>query len=532
MTQDIRSPFRTQANLASPRPGNTNISATNDKTESSSHLPTTAHIDSDDHDKGNMSIATSTSDGADSGMDIEVVRQQGQQGLAVAAATTSHNKANDDRGRPQTLSGPSDSSADSIVDRASLRSHAAFLETETTNVKALVASLRAERDTMTSEAQNLRNRLENATTEAAGQRAATEEIDRELHRLRSQNKQFDAARMRAEAAAMESNEQREQMEVMMQDAWTKLSALAKSEAIIEADKNRLTQVVESTTAELLSCQGELHRTTTTEQQAKARAQLLVTQLAALQQEMGNIVTASHELQDKLDDRNAYAAAIFAQLGVAQKSLEIEARHHEHSRHLLEKQTKLVNEQRMEIELWRTRLAETETSKEHIQQQLTINLAAAAELQATLQRTEAALVTEATAHSQCRQECERQTCNINELQRTVEETGRSVEHWRAQFTNEHVALTKMQELEVQLRGEVKAANARATAAQRELSKHRELISYINQLSAGAEGEAGKDKARRLSLALSQESREESVDMDVDNVGTAAKSIKSNPIQDPK
>ena len=44
---------------------------------------------------------------------------------------------------------------------------------------------------------------------------------------------------------------------------------------------------------------------------------------------------------------------------------------------------------------------------------------------------------------------------------------------------------------------------AVAARDELSKHRQLISYINQLSAGAEGPAGVQKARRLSDALSQE-----------------------------
>ena len=533
MTQDIISPFRTRTAYASPQHDNTN-----NKPSSSSHPPTVVHIDNDDKDKGNMSIATNTSDGADSGMDVEVARQQGQEGLAFAttAATSSNKKTNGNSGRPlPALSESSGSSADSIIDHATLRSQIAFLESETANAKALVASLRADRDAMTTEAHNLRSLMEVATVDAAGQCAVTEEVDRELHRLRQQNRQLDEARVRAEAMAVESNEQREQMEVMMQEAWTKLSELAKTEATLEADKNRLTQIVESTTTELLSCQGDLHRTVTTEQQATARAQLLVTQLASLQQEIGNLLFTTNELQDKVNDRTTYADAIFAQLGVAQSSLDKETRRHDQSRHRLEIQIGLVEEQRMEIELWRTQLAEAETSKSRIQQQLTNNLKATAELQSKLQRTEAELVKESTAHSQRRQECERQIDTINDLQRTVEETGRLVEHWRAQFTSEHEALTKIQELEVQLRDEIKSANTRATTAQRELSKHRELISYINQLSAGAEGEAGKDKARRLSLALSQETHEqESVDMDVDTCGITAKPTKnnSNPSQVPK
>jgi hypothetical protein len=107
---------------------------------------------------------------------------------------------------------------------------------------------------------------------------------------------------------------------------------------------------------------------------------------------------------------------------------------------------------------------------------------------------------------------------------------SVAQWRGRCEGERAARERLEAVEATLRAEVRTAKARADTAQLDLRKHRELILYINkvcvyfccnvcfdlsdtlpflcrgQLSAGAEGEAGKEKARRLSMKLSQEDRD--------------------------
>ena len=85
---------------------------------------------------------------------------------------------------------------------------------------------------------------------------------------------------------------------------------------------------------------------------------------------------------------------------------------------------------------------------------------------------------------------------------VEEMEATVKEWEEKFINAECTYREEREIqqmrEKELREELEENISRGDNAENDLLKHKELISFINKLSA--EGEAGRAKARRLSAAV--------------------------------
>lgn len=455
----------------------------------------------DEHDDAEMSVATN---GSDADVDIGGMDVEGAAPTACPAPVAIHSARSTHSLSPALVS-PSVSAVDADVatDRAALLARVAMLESQAAGTISQLAALRGERDCALKGSEQLRFRLEAAAVDSAGLRAAVDAVHEEAQRQAEQIQSLQMAKARAECTAQESDNRRSEAEALLQEAWTKLSALAKLEAAQGSENRRLSQLAEATAAELRVCQDELRQAVSAEKQASGRAAHLAASTEPLQKKYAALSSVAQEVRDQLSDSKAQVACLSAQVTSLQGSLEVEARGHEQCRRSAETQAS-------EVHVWRTRHEEEERAhrlSESVcrdqQQQLEVRTADVAKLQTAVRRLETAVEEETCAHQRSREQCQGHLAEIQELQSVHEELEQAVAHWHSEFDREHDALEEQQRVADTLRTELKAARGRADAAQNELSKHRELILFINKLSAGAEGETGKETARRLSLALSQD-----------------------------
>lgn len=385
--------------------------------------------------------------------------------------------------------------------------------------------LRQARDKLVLDNGVLNDRCGCITTEALGYQSRAVHGETEISTLQISVQILEREKDQALSALSVAEHRRQEQDVLLQEAWIRLSALAKKEAATMIINDQLEKEIMKTsskanraTAKLSVCEGK-------EAELTSRLEGVRVQLTDLQSVLQERMLSALKYEDDIRELTAQNKALTT------GSKDLSAGLINEAERLIETK-RALNDVKNELhcrenELTLSRAANTQNQEmiSKITDKLsTLNFnhdclnEKYEDLTRELEDTNDKLVEEQERASDLERVLEDTRDRLTKEQERANDLEQTVEDWKDRFhkgeEDKEIAIAKHNEIQAKLREDMEAAatandeiqtNLRAQldenilrgdTAAGELLKHKELISMINKLSA--EGEAGRVKARRISM----------------------------------
>jgi chromosome segregation ATPase len=385
--------------------------------------------------------------------------------------------------------------------------------------------LRQARDKLVLDNGVLNDRCGCITTEALGYQSRAVHGETENSTLQISVQTLEREKDQALSALSVAEHRREEQEVLLQEAWIRLSALAKKEAAtmlindqLEKEILKTSSKANTATAKLSVCEGK-------EAELTSRLEGVRVQLTDLQSVLQERTLSALKYEDDIRDLTANNKALTAGSKDLSAGLISESQRLIETKRVLSDTKNELHDRESELSLSRAENTQNLEVLSKVTDELgTLNInhdcltEKYEDSRRELEETNDKLAEEQERASELERVLEDTRDKLTEEQEKARDLERTVEEWKDQFhkeeENKEIALTKHNEMQAKLREDMEAAatandeiqtNLRAQldenilrgdTAAGELLKHKELISMINKLSA--EGEAGRVKARRISM----------------------------------
>jgi chromosome segregation ATPase len=385
--------------------------------------------------------------------------------------------------------------------------------------------LRQARDKLLQDNGVLNDRCGCITTEALGYQSRAVYGETENSTLQNSLQMLEREKDGALSALSVAEHRREEQEVLLQEAWVRLSALAKKEAATMLRNDQLEKEIlkasskgNTATAKLSSCQGK-------EAELTSRLEGMRVQLTDLQSVLQERTLSALKHEDQIRDLNAQNKALAAGSKDLSAGLTNESERLIKTKKVLAVIKNKLQDRESDLTINKAENVQNLKEISNMTDELaTLNMNFDSltekykDSKRELEDTKDKLAEEQERASDLERVLEDTRDKLSEEQERASDLKQVIEEWKDRFHKEEedkeTAISKHNEMQAKLKEDMEAASTahdeiqtnlkaqleenilRGDTAAGELLKHKELISMINKLSA--EGEAGRLKARRISM----------------------------------